>query len=330
MKPITSSFHHFVTSLCVLCCALFMAQPACAQAYPAKPVRLIVPFAPGGANDLVSRLVGQRLAAGLGQPVVIENRAGAGGTIGLDNCAKAPPDGYTLVMAPASALTVAPALNPKLPYDPIRDFAPVTGVAGGPNVLALHPSVPAASLKEFLALARAKPGRLTYATSGPSSMSGLSGELLKSLARIDLVGVAYKGTGPAVIELIGGQVDLMIVDLAIAMPHVRDRRLRAIAVSGSKRSAFEPGIPTIAEAGVPGYDLVNWRGVLAPAGTPRDVVLKLNAEILKVLGLPDIREALGREGYEPIGDTPEQFAALIRSEVARYAKLVKSAGLKAE
>ncbi len=306
-----------------------MAQPLHAQAYPAKPVRLIVPFAPGGANDLVSRLVGQRLAAGLGQPVVIENRAGAGGTIGLDNCAKAPPDGYTLVMAPASALTVAPALNPKLPYDPVRDFAPVTGVAGGPNVLALHPSVPATSLKEFLALARARPGRLSYATSGPSSMSGLSGELLKSLARIDMVGVAYKGTGPAVIELIGGQVDLMIVDLAIAMPHVRAGRLRAIAVSGSKRSAFEPGIPTLAEAGVPGYSLVNWRGVLAPAGTPRDVVLKLNAEIVKVLGLPDIREALGREGYEPIGDTPEQFAALIRSEVARYAKLIKSAGIQA-
>ena len=329
MNLIISTPHHFVTRLCILCCAFFMAQPLHAQAYPAKPVRLIVPFAPGGANDLVSRLVGQRLAAGLGQPVVIENRAGAGGTIGLDNCAKAPPDGYTLVMAPASALTVAPALNPKLPYDPVRDFAPVTGVAGGPNVLALHPSVPAASLKEFLALARAKPGRFTYATSGPSSMSGLSGELLKSLARIDMVGVAYKGTGPAVIELIGGQVDLMIVDLAIAMPHVRDKRLRAIAVSGGKRSALEPGIPTIAEAGVPGYNLVNWRGVLAPAGTPRDVVLKLNAEIVKVLGLSDIREALGREGYEPIGDTPEQFAALIRSEVARYAKLIKSAGIQA-
>ncbi len=305
-----------------------MAQLSHAQTYPAKPVRLIVPYAPGGANDLVSRLVGQKLAAGLGQPVVIDNRAGAGGTIGLDNCAKAPPDGYTLVMAPASSLTVAPALNSKLPYDPVRDFAPVTGVAGGPNVLALHPSVPAASMKEFLALVRAKPGRLTYATSGPTSMSGLSGELLKSLAKLDMVGVAYKGTGPAVIELIGGQVDVMIVDLAIAMPHVRDRRLRALAVSGSKRSAFEPGIPTIAESGVPGYDLVNWRGVLAPAGTPREVVLKLNAEIVKVLGLPDIREALGREGYEPIGDTPEQFAALIRSELARYAKLVKLAGIK--
>jgi len=300
---------------------------AAAQSYPARPVRLIVPFAPGGANDLVSRLVGQKLAAGLGQPVVIENRAGAGGTIGLDACAKSPPDGYTLVMAPASALTVAPALNSKLAYDPVRDFAPVAGVAGGPNVLAVHPTVPAATLKEFLALARAQPGRLTYATSGPSSMSGLSGELLKSLAKIDMVGVAYKGTGPAVIELIGGQVDLMIVDLAIAMPHVHANRLRAIAVSGAKRSSFAPGIPAIAEAGVPGYDLVNWRGVLAPAGTPREIVLKLNTEIVKVLGLPDVRDALGREGYEPIGDSPEQFAVLIRSELARFARLVKAAGL---
>ncbi len=314
----------------VVLCALLCSQQAHAQAYPAKPVRLIVPYAPGGANDLVSRLVGQKLAAGLGQPVVIENRAGAGGTIGLDACAKAPPDGYTVVMAPASSLTVAPALNPQLPYDAVKSFAPVSAVAGGPNVLAVHPSVPATTVREFLALTRARPGRLTYATSGPSSMSGLSGELLKSLAKIDMIAVGYKGTGPAVIELVGGHVDSMIVDLAIAMPHVRDKRLRALAVSGAKRSAFAPGLPTMSEAGVPGYDLVNWRGVLAPAGTPRDVVLKLNAEILKVLGMAEIREALAREGYEPIGDTPEQFAALIRSELARYAKLVKQAGIQGE
>ena len=307
-----------------------MAQQLHAQAYPAKPVRLIVPYAPGGPNDLVSRLVGQKLAAGMGQPVVIENRAGAGGTIGLDNCAKSPPDGYTLVMAPASSLTVAPALNPKLPYDSLRDFAPVTNVAAGPNVLALHPSVPAATLKQFLALARARPGRMTIATSGPSSMSGLSGELLKSLAKIDLVAVAYKGTGPAVIELVGGQVDSMIVDLAISMPHVRAGRLKAVAVSGARRSQLTPEIPTIAEAGVPGYELVNWRGVLAPAGTPREVIMKLNAELVKVLALADIRETLSREGYEPIGDTPEQFAALIKSELVRYAKLVKQAGIPSD
>ena len=307
-----------------------MAQQLHAQAYPAKPVRLIVPYAPGGANDLVSRLVGQKLAVGLGQPVVIENRAGAGGTIGLDICAKSPPDGYTLVMAPASSLTVAPALNPKLPYDSLRDFAPVTNVAAGPNVVALHPSVPATNLKQFLALARAKPGRLTIATSGPSSMSGLSGELLKSLAKIDLVAVAYKGTGPAVIELVGGQVDSMIVDLAIAMPHVRAGRLKAVAVSGAKRSQLTPEIPTIAEAGVPGYELVNWRGVLAPTGTPREVIMKLNAELVKVLALADIRETLAREGFEPIGDSPERFAALIKSELMRYAKLVKQAGIPSD
>ena len=205
----------------------------------------------------------------------------------------------------------------------------MTSVASGPNVLVVHPSVPAATVKEFLALSRSRKGGLTYATSGPSSMSGLSGELLKSLARIDMVGVAYKGTGPAVIELIGGQVDAMIADLAIVMPHVQSGRLRALAVTGAKRSALAPGIPTIAEAGVAGYALVNWRGVLAPAGTPQDIVMRLNAEIVKALAQPDIRDALAREGYEAIGDTPEQFAALIKAEVARYAKLIKAAGIQA-
>ena len=301
---------------------------AVAQGYPVKPVRLIVPFAPGGANDLVARLVGQKLTAGLGQSVVIENRGGAGGTIGLDACAKAPPDGYTLVMAPTSALAFAPSLYANLPYDPVRDFAPVTNVASGPNVLVVHPSVPVASLQQFIALARTKTGHLSYASSGATSMSGLSAALFMSMAGISMLGVPYKGTGPAIIDLLGGQVDLMIADLAIVMPYVRDRRLRAIAVTGAQRSGLAPEVPTMAEAGVPGYTLVNWRGVLAPAGTPREVVARLNAEIVKILGLPEIREALGREGYEPIGDSPEQFAALIRSEVARYAKLIKSAGIR--
>ena len=303
---------------------------AVAQSYPAKPVRLIVPFAPGGANDFFSRLVAQRLNVSLGQPVVVENRGGAGGTIGLDACAKAAPDGYTLVMAPVSSLAIAPSLYAKLPYDSIRDFAPITNVGSGPNVLVAHPSVPARTLKDVLAIARARPGRLTYASSGPTSMSGLSAALLKSMARIEMTGVPYKGTGPAIIELIGGQVDLMIADLAIALPHVRSGRLRAIAVTGARRSMLAPDVPTVAEAGVAGYTIVNWRGLLAPAGTPRDIVARLNTEVVRILGAPDVRETLAREGYEPIGDTPEQFAALIRAEVARYAKLVKAAGIRAE
>ncbi len=298
-----------------------------AQSFPSKPIRIIVPFAPGGANDLVTRLVAQKLAAGIGQGVVVENRGGAGGTIGLDICAKAPPDGYTLVMAPTSAVAFAPSLNAKLSYDPVRDFAAITSVSSGPNVLVVHPSVPATTVKEFIALARTKTGKLSYASSGATSMSGMAGEMFKMMAGIDMVGVPYKGTGPAMTELIGGQVDVMIADLAISLPHVNGKRLRAIAVTGPKRSAHAPQLPTVTESGVPGYTLVNWRGVLAPAATPRDIVLKLNAEIIKTLRSPDIRESLAREGYEPIGDTPEQFAALIKAEVTRYGKLIKAAGI---
>jgi tripartite-type tricarboxylate transporter receptor subunit TctC len=303
------------------------AFPVAAQTFPTKPIRIIVPFAPGGANDLVTRLVAQKLAASISQSVVVENRGGAGGTIGLDACAKASPDGYTLVMAPTSALAFAPNLNAKLPYDPVRDFAPITNVSSGPNVLVVHPSVPAMTVKEFVTLARSKTGKLSYASSGATSMSGMAAEMFKVMAGIDMVGVPYKGTGPAIAELIGGQVDAMIADLAISLPHVNSKRLRAIAVTGPKRSAHAPQIPTVAESGVPGYMLVNWRGILAPAATPRDIVLKLNAEIIKTLRTADIRESLAREGYEPIGDTPEQFAILIKSEVARYAKLIKVAGI---
>ena len=301
-----------------------------AQSFPSKPIRIIVPFAPGGANDLVTRLVAQKLTTGIGQTVVVENRGGAGGTIGLDVCAKAPPDGYTLVMAPTSAVAFAPSLNAKLSYDPVRDFAPVTSVSSGPNVLVVHPSVPATTVKDFIALARTKTGKLSYASSGATSMSGMAAEMFKSMAGIDMVGVPYKGTGPAITELIGGQVDVMIADLAISLPHVNVKRLRAIAVTGPKRSPHAPQLPTVAESGVPGYTLVNWRGVLAPAATPRDIVLKLNAEIIKTLRSQDIRDSLAREGYEPIGDTPEQFAALIKSEVARYGKLIKAAGISGQ
>ena len=313
------------TAAIALC---LMAACAAAQSYPTKALRLIVPYPPGGANDFFARLVGQKLNAALGQPVVIDNRGGAGGTIGLDACAKAPPDGYTIVMAPASSVAIAPSLYAKLPYDSVRDFSPIGGIASGPNLLVVHPSVPAHTLKEVIGLAKARPGRLTYASSGATSMSGLSMSLLKSMAGVDILGVPYKGTGPALTELIGGQVDLMIADLPIALPHVRDRRLRAIALTGPRRSALAPEVPTIAEAGVRGYKIVNWRGLLAPAGTARDIVTRLNGEILKILATAEVKETLAREGYEPMGNTPEQFGALIKSEVARYAALIKAAGIQ--
>jgi tripartite-type tricarboxylate transporter receptor subunit TctC len=301
-----------------------------AQIYPVKPIRLIVPYAPGGANDFVSRLIAQKLNAALGQPVVIENRGGAGGTIGLDACAKAPPDGYTIVMSPASSLSIAPSLYAKLPYDPLKDFAPIISVASGPNLLVVHPSVPAKSIKELIVIAKARPGRLTYASSGPTSLSGLSASLLKSMAGIDMVDVPYKGTGPGLTGLIGGEVDLMLPDLAIALPHTRDRRLRALATTGPRRSALIADVPTMSEAGVRGYSIVNWRGLLAPAGTPRDIVMRLNSEVAKTLKLAEVKQTLEREAYEPMGGTPEEFSALIKSEVASYAKLVRAAGIRPE
>lgn len=322
--------HNVWLLLCVTAGCVVTVSTAAAQSYPAKPVRIIVPYAAGGPYDEIVRTLGQRLTEIWGHAVVVENRGGAGGTIGLDICAKSPPDGYTLVMAPTSAVAFAPSLNAKLAYDPVKDFAPVTSVSSGPNVLVVHPAVPATTIKEFIALARAKTGKLSYASSGATSMSGMAAEMFKSLAGVDMVGVPYKGTGPAITELIGGQVELMIADLAISLPHVTAKRLRAIAVTGAKRSAHAPQVPTVAESGVPGYTLVNWRGVLAPAATPRDIVNKLNVEIIKTLRSQDIRDSLAREGYEPIGDTPEQFAALIKSEVARYGKLIKAAGISGQ
>lgn len=309
---------------------LGFATAVTAQTYPVKPIRLIVPYAPGGANDFVSRLIAQKLNATLGQPVVIDNRGGAGGTIGLDACAKAPPDGYTIVMSPASSLSIAPSLYAKLPYDPLRDFAPIISVASGPNLLVVHPSVPAKSVKELIAIAKARPGRLTYASSGATSLSGLSASLLKSMAGIDMVDVPYKGTGPGLTGLIGGEVDLMLPDLAIALPHTRDRRLRALATTGTRRSALIADVPTMSEAGVRGYAILNWRGLLAPAATPREIIMRLNAEVAKTLKLADVRQTLEREAYEPMGATPEEFAALIKGEVASYAKLIRAAGIRPE
>ena len=307
--------------------SLLLIGVASAQTFPTKPIRIIVPFAPGGANDLVTRLVAQRLSIGVGQAVVVENRGGAGGTIGLDACAKSPPDGYTLVMAPTSAVAFAPSLNANLPYDPVRDFTAVTSVSSGPNVLVVHPSVPVATVKDFIALARSKSGKLSYASSGATSMSGMAAAMFQSMARIEMVGVPYKGTGPAMTDLIGGQVDLMIADLAISLPHVNAKRLRAIAVTGTRRSPQFSQLPTVAESGLPGYALVNWRGILAPAATPHEVVVKLNLEIIKTLRAQDILDTLTREGFEAIGDTPEQFSALIKSEVERYRRLIKAAGI---
>ncbi len=295
--------------------------------WPARPVRLVVPFAPGGANDVTARSVAQKLGTALGQPVLVENHGGAGGTIGTGLVARAAPDGQVLLMGSASSLTVAPGLYAKLSYDPIRDFAPVSNVAAGPYALVVHPSVPARSVQAFVALARSRPGGLDYASSGPGSMSHLATEMMKAAAGIDMVNISYKGTAPAVSDLLGGHVHLMMADLAVVMPQVSAGRLRALAVTSAKRASMAPALPTLAEAGFPDFAIVNWRGVLVPAGTPREIVVRLNTEIVRALRAPELRDALVREGYEPIGDSPEQFAALIRSEVARFTKAIRTAGI---
>jgi tripartite-type tricarboxylate transporter receptor subunit TctC len=303
---------------------------ALAQTYPAKPVRIVVPFAPGGPNDILARLVGQKLNEQWGQNFVIENRGGAGGTIGVEFASKAPADGYTLVMGGSSNLAVAPGLYPKLGYDPVRDFAPVANVAFVPYVVTVNPGVPAKNIKELIAIARSKKGLLSYGSSGAGSMSNLMAEVLKADTGTDIVHVPYKGTAPAVTDVIAGQIDMMIADYAAVAPQAKNGKLRMLAVAGSKRAAVAPELPTVAEAGVKGYAVDAWFGVVTLAGVPRDIVIKLNNGILAGLKSPDVKQRFDALGYEAIGDSPEHFSATIKSDIDKFGRIIKSAGIKAE
>ncbi|MBI3937339.1 MAG: tripartite tricarboxylate transporter substrate binding protein [Betaproteobacteria bacterium] len=307
-------------------CGSVLAQGS----YPGKPIRIIVPFAPGGPNDLLGRMVAQKLTEAWGQSVVVENRGGAGGTVGLDVAAKSTGDGYTLAMGGSSNMTVAPSLYRKLPYDSIRDFTPVINVAHVAYALAVNPTVPAKTVKELIAIARKKAGYLSYGSSGTGSMSSLAAELLKSMAKVNIVHVPYKGTAPALTDVISGQIDMMLADLAVIQPHARAGKLRVIAVTGMKRLPSAPGIPTVGESGLRGYEVSPWFGVVGPAGVPRDIVAKLNGAIAAGLKAADILRRFQQLGYEAIGGTPEQFAATIKSDIAKYARIVKTAGIKAE
>jgi len=300
-----------------------------APPYPSKSVRVIAPSSPGSGVDIVSRLVAQKLGANLGQQVVVENRAGAGGNLGAEVAAKAAPDGYTLFMATPSH-AINPALYRKLNYDSIRDFAPVGLVMTGQYVLVAHPSLPAKSVKELIALARARPGQLNYASAGNGNATHLAGELLKSLASVDIVHVAYKGSGPALVDLISGQVHFMFPNLVNSLPHVAAGRLRALAVTGAKRATAAPKIPTLIEAGVPGYSVTSWYGMFAPAGTPQAVVGRLNSELGKVLRSPDVKERLAGQGADPAGGSPEEFSAFLKEEIAKWGKVVREAGISAD
>lgn len=298
--------------------------------YPAKPIRLIVPFAPAGPNDILGRLVAQKLTEQLGQTVVVENRGGAGGTIGLDAAAKSPGDGYTLAMGGSSNMTVAPALYAKLPYESPRDFTPIINVAHVPYAVGVNPTVPAKSVRELIAIARRQADYLSYGSSGTGSMSSLSAELFKSLSGTRIVHVPYKGTAPALTDVVSGQIDMMFADLSLIQNLAKSGRLRLVAVTGSKRLASAPGIPTIAESGLAGYLIEPWFGVVGPAGVPDAIVTRLNGVIASGLKSADVMQRLDALGYEAIGGTPEQFAATIRADIPRYARIVKAAGIKVD
>ncbi|MEK6592585.1 MAG: tripartite tricarboxylate transporter substrate binding protein [Pseudomonadota bacterium] len=305
------------------------AQSGAASDYPAKPLRLIVPFAPGGGTDITARTIAQKLTERWGQQVIADNRPGANGTIGADLIAKAPPDGYTFGMI-SSSHSVNPSLMKKLSYDLAQDLAPITQATTQPYALVVHPSLPVKSMKELIALARAKPGALNYGSSGTGGLSHLSGALLGSLAGINIVHIPYKGGNPAMIDVIAGQIQMLYSTLLQAQSHLKSGKLRALGVTTAKRSPAAPLLPTMQEAGIPGYEVAGWYGVVAPAKTPPAIVAKLNQEIVRILQSPEVKERMSADGSEPVGSTPEQFSVHIRNEVAKWRKLIQEAGIRAE
>jgi tripartite-type tricarboxylate transporter receptor subunit TctC len=308
--------------------AMLIAVPAWAQQYPSKPVRFVVPYAAGGATDLIARVIGERLSANLGQPFVIDNRPGAATLLGAQLVAKAEPDGYTLLMATSTTLAINASLYKTLPYDPVKDFAPISLAIQHPFVLLVDPKLPAHDVKELVALARSKPGQLAYASGGSGSFPHLAMAMFQAMTGIDVIHVPYKGSAPALTDLMGGQIAMMFDNTALN--YVKGGKIRALAVTTKDRLAVMPGVPTLQEAGVPGYELAAWQGVIAPAGTSRPVVDKLNAAIVKLLHEPDTAARLTGDGGQIITSTPDQFAAYIRSEIGRFAQIVKDSGAKVE
>lgn len=315
------------------CLAVILAMvsfAASAQNYPTKPIRLIVPYPPGGPTDLVGRSIGQKLTEAWGQPVVVENRAGAASAVGTEVAARSPADGYNLLLGTSAGFCISPALGRKLPYDPERDFAPITMLVINPQILVVHPSLPVHSVKMLVALAKSRPGQINYASVGNASPQHLGMEMLKSMTGIDMVHVPYKGTAPAITDILAGNVSLMFNSMPSVLPQAKAGKLRGIAVSSARRSAAAPDIPTVAEAGIPGFEYVTWYGLFAPAGTPRDIVGRLNAQVVKILSEPELAKRFASQGAEPLGNTPEQLAQYRRSEFERWRKLITEMNLKAE
>ena len=323
------SFGFSLAFLCVLCVLCGKQNFAFAEGYPNRAIRIIVPYTPGGFNDTLARTLGQKLHDKWRQPVMVDNRPGGGTTIGTGLAAKAPADGHTLLIV-SFAFGVNPSLYARLPYDTRRDFEPVVLAAGTPNILVVNPQLPVRSVQDLIALAKSKPGKLNYATAGNGSSNHLSMEMFKKMAGVDLVHVSYKGSAPAVTDLIGGQVDVMFDNVPNVLQHVKAGKLRALAVSSRERSPFIPDLPTVAEAGVPGFDVSVWFGVVARAGTPESVIAMLNTEINRILKLPEVAELFHKQGVEPLGGTADAFAAFLRDQTAKWAKVVKESGAKAE
>jgi tripartite-type tricarboxylate transporter receptor subunit TctC len=305
-------------------------EPVVAQSYPSKPIRLISPYPPGGANDILARIISPKLGENLGQQIVVENRAGATGNIGAELVARAAPDGYTLLMGQASNLTINISLMGKLPYDPVKDFAPVTLIATTPNLLVVHPSLRVRTVKDLVALAKAKPGALNYASSGSGSAGHLAAELFKKVAGVNMVHIPYKGAAPALTDVVAGQAQLYFTSPISATPFVRSGRLRMVAVTSPRRSPSLPDVPTVAESGYPDFDVLSWWGIVAPAAVPRELIARLHSEIVKVVNLPDTKARFADQGADAATNTPEQFAAYIKSEIVKWAKLIKDTGVKSE
>lgn len=310
----------------VLACSATAAQP---QAIPSKPIRIIVPWPPGGGTDIFARSIGQKLTEAWGQQVIVDNRPGAAGNIGARLAAKAPADGYTLLLATIT-LATSPSLYKSLGYDPLRDLAPITLIAGVPHLLVVHPSLPAKSVKELIALAKSRPGEINYASAGIGSPFHLAAELFNLLAGVKMNHVSYNGGGPAVVAVIGGEVQVAFANLLAVLPHVQAGKLRALGITSATRSSAAPNLPTIAESGLKGYDFTSWFGMLAPTGTPGDIVQKLNEEIVKVLKSPELKERFARDGADIIASDSQEFSAYLRSETTKWAKVIKEAGIRAD
>jgi tripartite-type tricarboxylate transporter receptor subunit TctC len=313
------------------CCALALAAgyvSAAAQTYPSKPIRLIVTFPPGGPSDFVARAIGQKLTEAWGQQVVVDNRGGAGGVVGVEAAARASPDGYTLLQGQSGGLSINPALHAKLPYDPFRDFAPISMLVVNSQMLVAHPSLPAKSVKQLVALAKERPGRISYASAGYGSAQHLGMEMLKAMAGIDLLHVPYKGTGPALVDLFSGQVSLQFTSMPAVLPHVRAGKLNGIAVGSARRSPAAPDVPTVAESGVPGFEFVAWYGLFAPAATPPGIINRLNAQIVKLLGEAELSQRLASQGAEPSPSTAAGLASYMREDHERWKKVIKAANIR--